>query len=367
MRAILMIGAVALLAGCDAGETRRAAPSDNPGADTAAPAAVGPPVIPERRTFRSWLAACDNGGDCAAFAGPADGASAGWLRVALSAGPQARPTVMAGFWPGTETKGRLSLTIDGRSWPLDPVAGHDSPDLGQVARQATDEVIAALTAGRSLILARGTERLALSSDGATAALLWLDEKQGRLDTPSALARRGERDTAAVPAPPGLPRVAPAAVAAAPALPTTLPATLAAREDVRACRENLRWNATLSDEVTRDRLNDRTELWGVPCDAGAYNMMTRHFLTGPDGADPRPLDFRGEGEGEPQTTLVNARYDPATRTLTQFAKARGLGDCGVHQSWIWTGQGFVLSREAIMGECWGVPADLWPTTWRTTQP
>lgn len=373
MRAIITLGALALLAGCgnaDPAATGERGPATTAAADTAA---SGPPMTPERRSFRDWLASCDNGGDCAAFAGPADGTGAGWLRVALSAGGEARPTIMAGFWPRTEAAGPLTLTIDSRSWPLDPgpAPDHEDAALGQVSPEAVAQVIAALSSGRSLTLARGGETLALSPAGASAALLWIDEKQGRLDTPTALIRRGERDASGVPAAPVLPVLtpAPATAPASATLQTALSPALAGHAEVRRCRENLRWNAGLFEERSRDRLDATTELWGVPCDAGAYNLMTRYFLTGPDGTDPRPLDFRGGGEGggEPQAVLVNAQYDPATRTLTQFAKARGLGDCGVHQRWVWTGQGFALSHEAIMGECWGVPADLWPTTWRTRQP
>ena len=60
----------------------------------------------------------------------------------------------------------------------------------------------------------------------------------------------------------------------------------------------------------------------------------------------------------------AAYDPVARTLSQFAKGRGIGDCGVFQTWTWTAHGFVLSHEAAMGECWGVPSELWPTRWRS---
>jgi len=35
-----------------------------------------------------------------------------------------------------------------------------------------------------------------------------------------------------------------------------------------------------------------------------------------------------------------------------------------QTWTWTGQAFVLSREQMMEECWGMISDFWPTTWRT---
>jgi hypothetical protein len=67
---------------------------------------------------------------------------------------------------------------------------------------------------------------------------------------------------------------------------------------------------------------------------------------------------------PDNSTVNGAYDPKTRTLSAFAKGRGIGDCGSAQTWAWTGDRFVLTQESTMGECAGVPSDLWPVAWRT---
>lgn len=348
-----MVAAAALaLGGC--GER----PSAGAEVADAAQVPAGPAVSPESRTFRDWLAACDNGNDCTAF-GPAAEGGTGWVRVHMSAGPEARPQVQVGFWPGGDADGPLKVSIDGRE--LAASATDAESNATTLADPAA--AVAALTAGRSMTLSVGNQSQAMSLNGASAALLWIDERQGRLDTPTALVRRGERAASGVPAAPALPVVTPAPAADQSNLPTTLPAALAARPEVAECHANLDWSPTLRGEASRARLDARTELWGVACDAGAYNLMTRFFLTGPGGADPRPLSFQG-ANGEPQDVLTNAGYDPQTRQLGQFAKGRGLGDCGVAQTWTWTGREFVLSREAVMGECWGVPADLWPTLWRT---
>ena len=75
--------------------------------------------------------------------------------------------------------------------------------------------------------------------------------------------------------------------------------------------------------------------------------------------------------QPEATPAISCCADGTAALTQapvrstaFAKARGIGDCGAAQTWAWTGQGFTLTQESIMGECGGVPSDLWPVTWRT---
>jgi hypothetical protein len=68
--------------------------------------------------------------------------------------------------------------------------------------------------------------------------------------------------------------------------------------------------------------------------------------------------------QPDNSTVNGQYDPGSRTLSAFAKGRGIGDCGVSQTWVWTGDRFTLGGESVMGDCAGVPSDYWPMTWRS---
>lgn len=317
---------------------------------------------PQTRTFRDWIAVCDNGNDCTAFGRAAEG-GVGWVRVFMPAGPEARPQVMAGFWPneGDPATAPTVVTIDGRRMATVKPSSQE-PDVTLADPTAA---VAALVAGRQMTLSLGREIQPMVLTGATAALLWIDERQGRLDTVTALVRRGSQPASAVAPAPSLP-----AVRAAPAISQEgfgqfaprLPASIEAMAEARECRADTEFRPDIQKEIQSARLDARTELWGVPCFVAAYNAGTRYFLTGPSGSEPRLLTFRGTGE--PTDILTNAGYSPETRTLTQFAKGRGLGDCGVATSWVWTGRSFVLSQESVMEHCWGAMADRWPTTWRT---
>lgn len=322
------------------------------------------PVPTETRKFRDWLAVCDNGDDCVAF-GPATGGQTGWVRVALAAGPEARPTVAAGFWGDAEETagGSLTLDIDGRAFTA-PVASAAEQPFGEVAASDASAVIDAMATGRRMTLSQGQGRVSVSLSGAAAALLWIDERQGRMDSAGALSRRGDSPASAAKAAPPLPSVSAAPAAPQTGLPQnpTLPAAFEQREDVRQCRADTAFNAGFQGDISVDRLGPDQELWGVPCFAGAYNFGYRYFLTGPSGADPRPISF--PTSREPTDEVVNGRYLPESRTLVAFNKGRGLGDCGIASTWVWTGRDFALQSESEMRECWGVPADLWPTTWRT---
>ena len=362
-----LISGVLVLGACgpDAGTGKREAePANRAGSATASgQAAARPAAMPsETKTFRDWFAVCDNGNDCMAFGPAAQEGATGWVRVHMPPGPDARPDVMAGFWPGSGEFGQaaVKVSIDGRTLPVERWRPGDQ----DVALSDPAAAVAALVVGRSMTLGAAGETQAMNLNGAAAALLWIDERQGRLDTVTALVSKGARPATAVPPAPPLPRVsAGAAVTQANLeIAPSMSAGLAARADVAACREA--WNPVSFEEgLSRARLDERTELWGVACGSGAYNFTTRYFLTGPNGSAPRPLVLRGAA-GEADEELVNSEYDPTTRTLSQFSKGRGIGDCGTASTWTWTGRAFVLSEETVMRECWGAGADRWPTTWRS---
>lgn len=345
------------LAACSPGEGSATPAGPAVPAAQARPTAAAPPS--EARTFRDWIALCDNGNACFAFGRGVDGF--GWVRVAMAPGADARPEVAAGRWPDEARKtGPFVLTIDAADYPMS-FADND-PDAATAPPARALEIVRALADGRTAGI--GPEQ-ALSLSGAAAALLWIDERQGRVNTTTALRRRGSLPASSVPAAPPLP-----AVSAAPAVSQAgfgeenqiLPAALEAVPAVAACRAETgdHW---ISKEVMSARLDASTELWAVPCFAGAYNMGHDWYVTGPGGRDPRPARL-GSSSGEAAAGTINGGYSPETRTLTAFAKGRGIGDCGVASTWTWTGRDFVLTSESEMSECWGVPADYWPTTWRT---
>lgn len=378
MRVITLLAAVAVAACGDGSATDKAGgPPPAAAAEAAAtPAAAqaGPVVRPEIREFREWRAVCDNGNACVAWTGSDDG---GWLRVAMEAGPAARPTVTAseGF-DGDDRPDALRLKIDGRDFPIrgGPQDAANADASGTRARNA----LAALAAGRSAALVLDDRTIDLPVSGVSAALLWIDERQGRLGTTTALLRRGDRPANAVPAAPALPVVRPAppisqtGFAAAspmeddPPADLRVPAAIEALEAVKACREEN--NEYLDKAVLAARLDSATVLWGVPCGSGAYNATYVLYLARPDGSGVRPADLPTwkprTKDGEPDLWLVNPVYDAENQTLTVFPRGRGLGDCGTIQTWTWTATGFALTEERFMGDCQGMSPDHWPTTWRT---
>ena len=369
MRTMIGAGLLALvLAACGPGADQADASATGASADAASPASQGTAApaaqggVPSAsRQFRDWLAVCDNTNECAAF-GPAENRT-GWIKVAAGPGPDGRVSVALGVWGDTSASpGAVSFDIDGRRFTARSEQGSDD---FRVAAGDVPALVAALGAGEAMTVSTG-EPMEMSLSGAAAALLWIDERQGRLGTVAALVRRGDRPASAIPAAPAAPVVTPAPAVSQTGFGEsgqTLPAALEALPAVKACREETAHSDWINKEVMSARLDASTELWAVPCFAGAYNIGHDWYLTGPGGRNPRPLQLPSSN-GETSTGTINGGYAASARTIVAFAKGRGPGDCGIAQTWTWTGRTFVLSAETEMTECWGVPPDQWPTTWRT---
>jgi hypothetical protein len=223
---------------------------------------------------------------------------------------------------------------------------------------------------------RGADTLTLVSDGevagvislsgASAVMLWIDEQQQRLGTPSALVRRGDRALDAMPAPAPAPRLV--AQATASELQDAAVANLSTR--VRQTLEADSCEEQEADSPLRDSawsIGDR-QLVQLSCYSGAYNFGSSWFLVAADGT-VQALRFpipASDGSGRMETTedLVNAGFDASTGVLDSFSKGRGIGDCGSSGRWAWDGRSFQLMHYQLMNDCRGVSSDLWPVLWRS---
>lgn len=361
------------LAAC--GEAGQSATPASYGAEAKDAGPPRPPVASVTRTFGNWTAVCDNGNDCWAYA-TAKNFGSGWVLLKYPAGPSGQVEVKVGDW--SDTPRPLTLTIDGQA--VDATSQVSDGRDGTMADRFDDlpGFIARLGQGQILSVRSADPDSApsISLQGAAAAFLWIDERQGRLGTTTALVRRGDRPTSDVPSAPDLPvvRAAPAASQAGLSDQPTLPASLEALNEVKACRADMDRGSAAQPQIDDGvaRLSEDTLLWSVLCFRGAYNEGHRFFLTGNEGQNPRPLFLRSTEQQSEDVgvaddfILINAGYDPDSRTVSSFAKGRGLGDCGAAYVWTWTGRDFVLTEEQVMASCAGMWPDLWPTTWRSQE-
>ena len=121
-------------------------------------------------------------------------------------------------------------------------------------------------------------------------------------------------------------------------------------------------------IIQDRLDDNRTLYLLACSLGAYNTVYRIYIYDqryPDEATPELFAAYSASRGwYGKRSLINADYDPETRTISAFEKGRGLGDCGSLERYKWTADGLRLVSYRYWGRCNGsrMPRD-WPEIYR----
>jgi Protein of unknown function (DUF1176) len=321
-------------------------------------AAVAAPRPADLKTFQDWTVGCDNGGACHAVAlmpedWPEDG-----LTMSVRRGPDAAALPVLAFEIGAESNA-ASVSADGRPLAVRLVGAEGTT---RVAESDTATMIGLLRSAARLQLraADGKPLGTVSLKGASAALLYMDEKQRRAGTTTALVRPGTRRLAGPPPP--LP------VVTARPLSSARPLALGAA-GVAALRG--RHGCTIDevggpDEAESAALGPTETLLLLACGSGAYNVSYVPFVLrrgrGGVEAELASFDFKpGWWAEEGKPMLINAGWDPKEGLLSSLAKGRGLGDCGTSSSYAWDGRSFRLVEQAEMGECRGSVDYI--TTWR----
>ncbi|RMB36724.1 uncharacterized protein DUF1176 [Sphingomonas sp. PP-F2F-G114-C0414] len=347
----------AAVAGCSpssqpaAPQTRNATTATPPEARAtpATPAAVTDthikptPGVP--KTFGDWAVGCDNGLRCTLAAllpedgFPSEPGSPITLNITREPGPAGAVSVKIAT-DNAQAAQPASFAVDGKPTALRDAAG----------------LAAAMANGTTLTVHGADNRTlaTLSLKGAAAALRYVDAQQGRVGSTNAIVAKGPAPSRA-PTPP-LPAIA--AIA-----PSGTAAKLTAAQ-IGTLRKRAACNAEGFTPETH-ALGGGKSLVIFPCSTGAYNLISALFIV--DGAGITPAQFdapagfeaTGADSGTPVKSVINGAFENGV--LTSDAKGRGLGDCGVHQRFVWDGTRFRLSEQSQMRECRG-NADF-ITTWR----
>lgn len=328
--------------------------------------AAAPAASSTTRTFSGWTATCDNLRNCVAIASSDDGDGLFYVRIARDAAADAAPAVKAVLAATDPIAGKpdaIDLVVGGPATTAFHLAARpDDTDGTSLAGLSRDPaVLAALLAAETADYAVGPLKGRLALKGLAAALRFVDDKQGRVGTPTALVARGMTPIGAVPPPPEPPVVRTSGIAITPA---TLP-PLSRRlldmavpacdpETVEAHSEAAAWT------LGPDRL-----LVAIPCAEGAYNLSVALYTTDAKGEQPRPAMLEQppeRGDAAVDNVVVNYGFDVKTATLSSLDKGRGLGDCGSQRSWVWSGEIFALLAAAELDACPGALPEDWPAVY-----
>lgn len=329
----------------------------------AAAAAQTLPHTPKE--FRDWMVGCDNRRDCeaVAFADPRDVSSGDpdglpflGLVVARRADANAKPKVYVELRFADLEDFTGEIIADGRKTGL---------RLNKDADLIGDAVLflALLSRSRSVGLAKedGSRIAGFRTDGASAALRWMDDRQRRAGTVTALVARGEKPASTVPAPPKIPTVEVPARSSKPARKLSAADIAAVRKRFDLCGER-----RLDPEY--HRLDDANSVAIINCWNGPY-QSDGIIVQIPDkgrfrvaSIDP-PTTSERDASVADRSRLIDPGYDQDSRLLYMAYRGRGPNDCGSTGSWAWDGKAFRLASYAALDVCRGVTARLpyWQTT------
>lgn len=335
------------------------------------------PAAAEMKSFRDWIAACDNGRTCNAYGLDADVYGNAYVRLGRDGAADAplKITIAVSVQDGSKFKLAFDDTGAG-GLPADILEGkpNDEDDLRRLVvsdPQDVEALLAGMRKAKKLVVTRIDGPGATPSDpvtteislaGMVAALLWIDDQQKRVGTVTALIGRGDKPASAVPAVPPLPLVAAVKVAGG-ATPKKPSAAVLAKARA-ACEDKTIAGA---DDTTR-LAADQVMYWFQCKDmSGAYNYFYALLIEQP-GKPVRQVEFNLPGElagagNDGVETNVNPGFDETTQTLSMFNKGRGIGDCGSQSNWVWDGRGFRMIASRSMPTCKGVAESDWPTLYR----
>ena len=315
---------------------------------------------------KDWIVGCDNRRECHATSlpveedGPLSPAGDGNLSISIqrSGAPDAAPRVSIGILSeavAARDKAQiLSIRADGREVAISfrAIGG-----VINVTGRAAFHLAATMRDAESLALGGtdGREIASASLRGLKASLLYMDERQFRDGTVSALAKPGKKPANATTIPPMLPPP----VALVSPEPPEPPVRLAddkieALLETDPCRSGS--GAVEKPSAEYARLDPETTLMLLPSYCMGYNAEVRVFVLDNNGnAKPAPFGrhpWNATDEDRADLFLPNGWWDRKRRILSGYGKGRGLGDCGQVLKFAWDTRHFRLVRYSSMSECRG---------------
>lgn len=295
-------------------------------------------------SYKDWEVTCDNTRTCRAAGYQSETGSSEPVSMLLtrSAGPATAVEIDLQIGGENEVRGPLMLkagTVEVRN--LGTEVARLSP------AQSRSLLPQLLRAEQAVVTAADGERRAVSLLGLKAVLLKMDEVQGRLDTPGALVKRGDKPESSVLPPLPMPVVKAVRPRGARPGDATLAARIFPTLDLREMKESCNQAERIDAQaITVDRLTDAKVLVSLECGAGAYNSASFLWI-----ADDKPpfVSRRLEATGG---------FDAKDGNVTSVQKGRGVADCLWIQESQFDGRDFVRTRETNDTLCRGFAGGAW---------
>lgn len=305
-------------------------------------------------SHKDWEIACDNTGTCRVAGYQADEENQA-ISVLLqrAAGPQAQVNARVKInneHVGTELT-QLQLLIAGQNQGNVQIDAKTAE--GQLSAIQTQKLVQALQGTQPIIWTGKNQQWKLSVQGATAALLRMDDFQKRIGTNSALLRKTTASSAQVLKPQSIPKVnirnyvigmqSRYTVQSQPA--QQLFEKIKKQTNAEACPQLFDGNFLADDRLIIFPLNSQNVLVEVPCWRGAYNVGHGYWV----------MD-RGLKQIKQSVTFIGNSFSEGQIFSNQ--RGRGIGDCLSVEEWAWNGQRFIKTYKAQTTMCKGFSGGAW---------
>lgn len=324
-------------------------------------------AAPEVKVFKNWAVACNNQQQCEAssllfkddfsFGNPFSAS----IKITRGAALKDHPFIDIQYgWETTPTfkvgeaivleagKERLLLgnIVEKRQYKIDIPSDKTTAFLSLVRNPST------------LVIQIGDHSFTASLKGLSATVLYIDEQQKRLETASALIRKGNKvmlqpvKTATikgVKAPNGMMSPTDVIDKIRPLVSSDLKALCDSDEEIKVM--------DFAEVLDKDHY-----LVGFTCSLAAYNASSVLFkveVSTLESDKPEVSLLKVAALGEETAEVFGASFENGI--LTSFQKGRGIGDCGEAAEWVWTGKQFKLVAKNIMPVCRGASDFL--NVWR----
>ncbi|WP_260599187.1 DUF1176 domain-containing protein [Sphingomonas endolithica] len=330
-------------------------------------AASPSPIIQSYDDYQSWLVACDNTLTCVAR-GFDDSNPGAEIEIGRAAGPSGAITAsISALQRFTLADIRVDGTpanLRGPKWQVIATDDQTSATTNDLA--TVRALVQQLRNASAVTLGGGDAQVPLA--GFAAAMLRLDDRQGRSGGVTAVLKPGTLPASRVPAPPPLPKIPhhPISARLAPGEEGRLIAAVRASQKALLAKEEC---GETPEQPEAHALDGRQALVLLPCVMGAYQGSSLAFIASRTNNRAQrlvaPTPYLGQDPDRSRADFfTNAGFDADTGTLSMGAKGRGLADCGFSADWIWDGTSFRLSEMTLQRSCGGLEPGDWPVLYRS---
>lgn len=304
-------------------------------------------------SHKDWEMACDNTGTCRASGYQSDQEIDRPVSVLLTraAGTTSAVQAKVQILPLQAAASTAQLQLQIASTPYGMI-GLNREGIGQLSTDQTRALLKAVQGAGPVVFKNAQSRWNLSTAGASAVLLKMDEFQRRLSTSSALIRPGKKSDQTVLKAAAIPKIVIPKYQSGKVTQAKLN-TAASQQMIRKLKATTNEDQCdllfsqrfLDDDVmTIYPINAQNQLVQIPCWRGAYNMGSGFWLMDQNKQLKQLVTTSGETFSQGQ--------------IFSGHKVRGLGDCLSQDEWAWNGKKFVKSFSSLTVQCKGFAGGAW---------